>query len=107
VTATRLPRLHVFTDTRPGADPVPIATAALAAGARLLQIRVGDHYTDRAAYDLALTLAALCADHDARSLVNDRVHIAQAVAADGVHVGADDHPRGECEPDRSEGQWPE
>lgn len=100
--ATRLPRLHVITDTRPAAasnpgpkappNPLTVAAAALAAGARLVQVRPEDHYTDRAALDLAAALAELCARHEALCLVNDRVHIAQAVGAHGVHLGADDLP---------------
>ncbi|MDN3239935.1 thiamine phosphate synthase [Glycomyces tritici] len=98
--ATRLPRLHVITDTRvldaapvgPLHDPIIATEAALAAGARLVQIRPEDHYTDRAAFDLAAAIAALCDQYGAACLVNDRVHIAQAVGADGVHLGADDLP---------------
>ncbi|GAA2122789.1 thiamine-phosphate pyrophosphorylase [Glycomyces algeriensis] len=98
--ATRLPRLHVITDTRllnanpvgPLHDPIAATEAALAAGARLVQVRPEDHYTDRAAFDLATAIAALCGQYGAVCLVNDRVHIAQAVGADGVHLGADDLP---------------
>lgn len=107
--AIRLPRLHVITDTRAAVaptaaeaassgtaarqrDPLRVAAAALAAGARLIQVRPEDHYTDRAAFDLAAAVAALCDAHGAVCLVNDRVHIAQAVGADGVHLGAEDLP---------------
>lgn len=115
--ATRLPRLHVITDTRGpiGAassnaadstgtatpahytvaaqhDSLAVVKAALEAGARLVQVRPEDHYTDRAAFDLATAIAALCARYGASCLVNDRVHIASAVGADGVHLGADDLP---------------
>lgn len=90
--ATRLPRLHVITDTRPGASPIPVAAAALQAGARLVQVRPEDHFHDRAAFDLAAAIAELCDEQGALCLVNDRVHIAQAVGADGVHLGDDDLP---------------
>lgn len=131
--ATRLPRLHVITDTRgpfapvvgtaprsglaasgaPPArggeigttlhvtkpdfvallrDPLVVVAAALAAGARLIQVRPEDHYNDRTAFDLATAVAALCAEYGALCLVNDRVHIAQSVGADGVHLGAEDLP---------------
>jgi len=107
--AIRLPRLHVITDTRAAVaptaaeadstgaaarqrDPLRVVAAALAAGARLIQVRPEDHYTDRAAFDLAAAVAALCDAHGAVCLVNDRVHIAQAVGADGVHLGAEDLP---------------
>nr|BFF27528.1 hypothetical protein GCM10025732_54930 [Glycomyces mayteni] len=105
--AIRLPRLHVITDTRasaaraigaaaPQRDPLDVAlktvAAALAAGARLIQVRPEDHYTDRAAFDFAAAVADLCDAYGAVCLVNDRVHIAQAVGADGVHLGAEDLP---------------
>lgn len=73
-------------------DPLIAIEAALAAGARLVQVRPEDHYTDRAAFDLATAIAALCDQYGALCLVNDRVHIAQAIGADGVHLGADDLP---------------
>lgn len=87
-----VPRLHVITETRPGHDPFPPVKAALAAGARLVQVRPEDHYTDREALTLAEEIAELCRSHDAVALVNDRVHIAQAVHADGVHLGDNDLP---------------
>ena len=90
--AARLPRLHVITDTRPGTSPVLVAAAALEAGARLIQVRAEDRLHDRAAFDLAAAVAERCGDHGALCLVNDRVHIAQAVRADGVHLGDDDLP---------------
>lgn len=90
--ATRLPRLHVITDTRDGAAPLTVVAAALEAGARLVQVRPEDHHTDRVAFDLAAALAERCAEHEAVCLVNDRVHIARAVGAHGVHLGADDLP---------------
>lgn len=114
MSATRLPRLHVITDTRgpvarpsgdpasgpagapvfadAGRDPLSVVAAALAAGARLVQVRPEDHYNDRAAFDLATAIAGLCDEHGALCLVNDRVHIAQAVGADGVHLGVEDLP---------------
>lgn len=90
--ATRLPRLHVITDTREAFAPLAAVEAALAAGSKLIQVRPEDHYTDRAAFDLATAIAALCDQYGALCLVNDSVHIAQAVGADGVHLGADDLP---------------
>jgi thiamine-phosphate pyrophosphorylase len=79
-------RLHLLTDA------VPVARAALSAGVPVVQVRVGDGVCDRDAYDLAGTIVALCREAGARCLVNDRVHIALAVGAHGVHVGADDLP---------------
>jgi thiamine-phosphate pyrophosphorylase len=107
VVGPSLGRLHVITDTRDGRDPLPVVRAALAAGAPVVQVRVEDGWTDRAAYELALRAARLCRDAGATCLVNDRLHVALAVTvalaaeadrADGDappvggHVGADDLP---------------
>lgn len=88
------PRLHLITDTRPGREPLAVVEAALAvAGEGLaVQVRVEDDATDREAYELAARVRALCAEARATCLVNDRLHIALAVGADGGHVGADDLP---------------
>lgn len=87
-----LARLHVITDTRAGRDPLAVVSAALSAGAPLIQVRVSDHTTDREAYEFALVVRALCDRHGASCLINDRLDVALAVRADGAHVGADDLP---------------
>lgn len=91
-----LGRLHLVTDTRPGRDPVAVVSAALArAGAPaevVVQVRVAGTATDREAYELARRIRELCARYGATCLVNDRLHVALAVGADGGHVGADDLP---------------
>lgn len=81
-----LGRLHLITDR------VEVAAAALAAGVPVVQVRVADQVTDREAYDLAGRICALCREHEATCLVNDRLDVALAVGADGAHVGADDLP---------------
>lgn len=86
------PRLHVVTDTGPGVDTISAVRAALSAGAPVIQVRPDDRDTDRAAYDLALHVADLCARYHAICLVNDLLHVALAVGAHGAHVGADDLP---------------
>lgn len=48
--------------------------------------------TDRDAFAVADRLAVICRDHGVTFIVNDRVDIALAVGADGVHVGVDDLP---------------
>jgi thiamine-phosphate pyrophosphorylase len=84
-------RLHVITDTRPGRDPLPVVTAALEAGAPVVQVR-GKDLTDRALYELTCRVLELCCRHDATCLVDDRLHVALAAGAGGAHVGADDLP---------------
>jgi len=88
----RIGRLHVITDTRPGRDALSVVAAALSAGADTVQVRVEDDCTDRDAFSLAGRMLALCAPYGVLCLVNDRVDVALAAGADGVHVGADDLP---------------
>ena len=68
-----------------------IAEAALAGGVRVVQVRE-KACTARRALEIAEALRESTARHGALLLVNDRVDIAVAVGADGVHVGQDDHP---------------
>ena len=65
--------------------------AALAAGAPLVQVRCKE-VTDRDRYHHSSRLQRLCREAGAVCLVNDRVDLALAVGADGVHVGDDDLP---------------
>jgi thiamine-phosphate pyrophosphorylase len=60
-------------------DPSPIHVA--------LQLREKD-LGGRDLYRLAVTLRAICTRHGARLLVNDRVDVAMAARADGVHLPA-------------------
>jgi thiamine-phosphate pyrophosphorylase len=87
-----LGRLHLITAARPGYDPVPVVRAALSVGVPVVQVRVGDEVTDRAAYQLASQITALCRAVGATCLINDRLHIALAVGAHGGHVGSEDLP---------------
>lgn len=63
--------------------------AASKAGARIIQYRRKEG-TTASLYEEAVELKGLCGD--AKFIVNDRVDIALAVDADGVHVGQDDLP---------------
>lgn len=86
-----LPRLHLITDTRDGRDCLPVVEAAFAAGLRCVQVRDKTH-TDRWLYELTRRVLDVAAPYDATVLVDDRVDIALAAEAHGVHVGADDLP---------------
>jgi thiamine-phosphate pyrophosphorylase len=90
-TDPRIGRLHVLTDARAGRDALHTATLAVQAGAPVIQLRVKG-VTDRELYDLGVRLMAVCTQHDALCLVNDRVDIALAIGAHGTHLGADDLP---------------
>ncbi len=84
-------RLHVITDTRPGRDPLVVVDAALRAGAPVVQVRNKD-LTDRALYELTCRVLDRCAAYGATCLVDDRVDVAEAAGAAGVHVGEHDLP---------------
>ncbi|MBX6751923.1 MAG: thiamine phosphate synthase, partial [Micromonosporaceae bacterium] len=71
-TESKLGRLHVLTDARDGRDVLHTATLAVRAGAPVIQLRVKG-VTDRELYDLGVRLVAVCTEHGARCLVNDRV----------------------------------
>ncbi|NMB76981.1 MAG: thiamine phosphate synthase [Myxococcales bacterium] len=70
---------------------IEVCRLALRAGVRLVQLR------DKQASDAELivqarALRALCREHGAYLLVNDRVEVAAAAGADGVHLGQGDAP---------------
>jgi len=76
-----------------GRDLVDLADAVLAAGVRWLQLRAKDATTrDLAA--LARRLVERTHAADGVLIVNDRLDVALAVGADGVHLGQDDLPAG-------------
>jgi thiamine-phosphate pyrophosphorylase len=70
-----------------------IAVAALAAGIRIVQVREKEG-TARRALEIALALRAVTRERRALLLVNDRLDLALAAKADGVHLGQDDIPVG-------------
>jgi thiamine-phosphate diphosphorylase len=72
-------------------DPLETARAVLQAGVRLLQLR-DKTATTRQLAQIGQQLRALTRQHDARLIVNDRLDVALAVEADGVHLGQDDLP---------------
>ncbi|TFV87103.1 thiamine phosphate synthase [Blastococcus sp. CT_GayMR20] len=84
-------RLHVLTDPRGGQLALDAVVAAVTAGAPVVQIRQKD-CTDRALYDFAAAVTAICAGSGATCIVNDRVDVALAVGATGTHLGANDLP---------------
>lgn len=75
----------------PGRSLVEAVAAALAGGVRAVQLREKD-LSPRELYALALELRTLTRRFDARLLINDRIDIAQAVEADGVHLAGTSLP---------------
>jgi thiamine-phosphate pyrophosphorylase len=84
-------RLHVLTDAEGGRTALEAVSAAVAAGAPVVQVR-RKGCTDRALHDFAVRVVEICAVRGATCIVNDRVDVALAVGAAGTHLGADDLP---------------
>lgn len=85
--------LYVLCDDDPRwpHDPVEQARAALAGGARVVQLRA-KRATDVQALAWAQAIRALAHEHGALCFVNDRFDLALAAGADGVHLGQTDLP---------------
>lgn len=85
--------LYLVTDRRQtaGRPLLAVLQDALEAGARAVQLRERDLPT-RELLELARALRALTRRYGARLLINDRVDLALAVGADGVHLRADSLP---------------
>jgi thiamine-phosphate pyrophosphorylase len=81
-------RLHVVTPDQ--ADPTILASV-IDAGARWLQIRTKSG-SDAERLARTVAVVAACRSAGATALVNDRVDLAAAAYADGVHLGLDDLP---------------
>ncbi len=70
-----------------------VGRAALAAGVRLIQVREKEG-TARRAHAISLALRRATRERQALLLVNDRLDLALAAGADGVHLGQGDLPVG-------------
>jgi len=86
-----LGRLHVLTDARGGRAALEAVSAAVAAGAPVVQVRAKD-CCDRTLYEFACQVVQICEEHGTICIVNDRVDVALASGAAGTHLGADDMP---------------
>jgi thiamine-phosphate pyrophosphorylase len=84
-------RLQILTDPD-GPHPVlDVVDAALAAGAPTIQVRAKAG-TDRSRFEQVAAVLERCRGRGADCIVNDRVDLALAAGADGVHLGDDDLP---------------
>lgn len=86
-------RLIVITDTSIAAPRRidDVVREALAAGAPAIQLR-DKRATARELFEQTRRLLELTRAHDALLFVNDRLDVALAAAADGVHIGPEDMP---------------
>lgn len=86
--------LYLITDRHvvpPGRTLIGQVRAALEGGVRAVQLREKD-LPAAELYPLAVELRALTRAFDAQLLINDRIDVALAVAADGVHLGGHSLP---------------
>ncbi|MGE5189812.1 MAG: thiamine phosphate synthase [Gemmatimonadota bacterium] len=86
-------RLCVITDERlgRGRSHVEIAEAAIRGGADVIQLR-DKTAAGRRLHDVALELRRITREAGVPLIVNDRLDVALAAGADGVHVGREDLP---------------
>ena len=85
--------VYVITDSRLslGRSNIEVVRQAIAGGARLIQLREKEAST-REVVAMGQAILEITREAGALLLVNDRVDVAQAIGADGVHLGQDDLP---------------
>ena len=88
----RLPKIYPITDTKlSGLSHIEQIKALLEGGANLAQIR-DKTSSSRELFESVQECLAVCREHGALLVVNDRVDIVLATGADGVHLGQNDLP---------------
>jgi thiamine-phosphate pyrophosphorylase len=78
-------------DASAGRSTVEIVAAAIEGGVDVVQLREKDRPA-RERYELGRELRELTGEADVPLIVNDRIDIARAIDADGVHLGETDLP---------------
>ena len=87
-----LPKIYPITDTRlSGLSHAQQVARLIKGGASLIQLRDKDAAPQEFYHEAAAALQ-IARDHNARLIINDRVDIALALKADGVHLGQTDLP---------------
>ncbi|MBD2395927.1 thiamine phosphate synthase [Cyanobacterium aponinum UTEX 3222] len=86
-----LSQSSLYLVTSPVENLYEVVESALQGGLKLVQYRHKDE-TDVVRYEQASKLKQLCHKYNALFLVNDRIDLALAVNADGVHLGQTDLP---------------
>ncbi len=83
--------VYFITSSEFGWTHEQLAEMVLEAGVRVIQFREKKMSTKQM-FEIAKRLRKLTYEYDATFIVNDRVDLALAVEADGVHVGQEDLP---------------
>ncbi len=87
-----LPKVYPITDTNlSGLSHAEQIDRLIAGGATLIQLR-DKHAASRDLYPQAEAALQIARKHDVRLIINDRVDVALALGADGVHLGQTDMP---------------
>ncbi|MBA7700804.1 Thiamine-phosphate synthase [subsurface metagenome] len=86
-------KLHILTDTvlQSRFSHMEITRLAIAGGADTIQYRQKSGST-REMIEIARNMKQLCSEAGVTFIVNDRLDVAIAAEADGVHLGQDDFP---------------
>ncbi len=86
-------KLYLVTDPvlHRGRGIIQTCEEALSAGVKIVQLRDKTAST-RSLFESASTLKNLCQKHSSYFIVNDRIDVALAVKADGIHLGQSDMP---------------
>ncbi|MFC1764215.1 thiamine phosphate synthase [Planctomycetota bacterium] len=82
-------RLYVLVSHDHPTEVLQQTQACIAGGADCIQLR-SKHLDDRSYLSLAQDFVKICKDSHVLSIVNDRIDIAVAAEADGVHLGGND-----------------
>ena len=101
----RLPsRLYAIADGAGGRDVVALTARFLEGGVRIVQLRWKDAPTV-SLHEAAMRCRQLTRERGAFLIVNDRVDVAVACDADGVHLGQSDLPPAAARPLLAAGRW--
>jgi len=84
-------KLYIIISSNLPADVLSLTHRCLAGGADCIQLRAKAIDDDKL-FALALEFVKICRDAGILSIINDRVDIAVAAGADGVHLGQNDLP---------------
>ncbi|MDR1431398.1 MAG: thiamine phosphate synthase [Propionibacteriaceae bacterium] len=74
-----------------GRDLASAVEQAIAGGATMLQLREKEACTQEF-YQVGMAVHRVCAAHGVPLVVNDRLDVAQAIGAEGLHLGQSDLP---------------
>ena len=87
----KLEGLYAITDSKltPYGDIERYVSEAIRGGVRILQLR-DKEASDEELYGVAVKLKRLCEANDVTFIIDDRVLLAKAVDADGIHIGIED-----------------